>query len=140
MGGMELFGEIELDNDEDGSAAGDDDDDACLAVSEDPVSIWTTCLNEEVSAWTKVVGYGLVVSDLEICVLGVTGGVLGIWITDPLLLLLLLLLVGLFPLSWILEVISIEEWNASILFCVGLIERREEKAKLLLVVWSEKQG
>lgn len=39
MGGMELFGEIELDNDEDGSAAGDDDDDACLAVSEDPVSI-----------------------------------------------------------------------------------------------------
>ncbi|KAJ6364212.1 hypothetical protein OIU76_029199 [Salix suchowensis] len=24
----------------------------------DPVNIWTTCLKEEVSAWTKVVGYG----------------------------------------------------------------------------------
>jgi len=32
------------------------DRDACFAVSEDPVSIWTTCLKEEVSAWTKVVG------------------------------------------------------------------------------------
>ena len=31
------------------------DRDACFAVSEDPVSIWTTCLKEEVSAWTKVV-------------------------------------------------------------------------------------
>lgn len=37
---------------------------ACFAVSEDPVSIWTTCLKEEVSAWTKVVGYGLADSDL----------------------------------------------------------------------------
>lgn len=25
-------------------------EEACLAVSEDPVSIWTTCLNEDVSA------------------------------------------------------------------------------------------
>ena len=31
----------------------------------DPVNIWTTCLKEEVSACTKVVGYGLVESDLE---------------------------------------------------------------------------
>ncbi|KAJ6925864.1 LOW QUALITY PROTEIN: hypothetical protein NC651_010336 [Populus alba x Populus x berolinensis] len=31
----------------------------------DPVNIWTTCLKEELSAWTKVVGYGLVDSDLE---------------------------------------------------------------------------
>lgn len=31
----------------------------------DPVNIWTTCLKEEVSACTKVVGYGLVDSDLE---------------------------------------------------------------------------
>jgi hypothetical protein len=38
--------------------------DACLAISEDSVSIWTTCLNEEVFAWTNVVGYGLVESDL----------------------------------------------------------------------------
>nr|GMD93101.1 hypothetical protein Iba_chr14fCG4160 [Ipomoea batatas] len=29
---------------------------ADLAGSEDPVSIWTTCLKEEASAWTKVVG------------------------------------------------------------------------------------
>ncbi|GER48185.1 tyrosine recombinase XerS [Striga asiatica] len=34
------------------------------AVSVDPVSIWTTCLKEDVSAWTKVVGYGLLGSDL----------------------------------------------------------------------------
>lgn len=27
-----------------------------VVESEDPVSIWTTCLKEEVSAWTKVVG------------------------------------------------------------------------------------
>ena len=39
-------------------------EEACLAVSEDPVSIWTTCLKEFVSAWTKVVGYGLADSDL----------------------------------------------------------------------------
>ncbi|KAL1059579.1 hypothetical protein V6Z11_1Z026500 [Gossypium hirsutum] len=31
-------------------------EEASLAVSEEPVSIWTTCLKEEVSAWTKVVG------------------------------------------------------------------------------------
>lgn len=37
---------------------------ACFAVSVDPVSIWTTCLKEVVSAWTKVVGYGLADSDL----------------------------------------------------------------------------
>lgn len=106
IGGIELLAEFEFEE-EDGS-----EPDACLAVSDDPVSIWTTCLKEEVSAWTKVVGYGLVVSDLEI-VFGVSGGV-GFWITDP-----LLLLVGLVPLllgelmedgfslSWILEVISI---------------------------------
>lgn len=44
--------------------SGREDPDANLAVSEDPVSIWTTCLKEEVSAWTKVVGYGLFGSDL----------------------------------------------------------------------------
>lgn len=38
---------------------------ACLTVSEDPVSIWTTCLKELVSAWTNVVGYGFV-SDLVV--------------------------------------------------------------------------
>ena len=32
------------------------DRDACFAVSEDPMSIWTTCLKEEVFDWTKVVG------------------------------------------------------------------------------------
>lgn len=31
-------------------------DEACLAVSDDPVSICTTCLKVVVSAWTKVVG------------------------------------------------------------------------------------
>lgn len=40
------------------------EEEACLAVSVDPVSIWTTCLNEEVSACTNVVGYGLADSDL----------------------------------------------------------------------------
>jgi len=39
---------------------------ACFAVSEEPVNIWTTCLNEVVSAWTNVVGYGLPGSDLVI--------------------------------------------------------------------------
>lgn len=39
-----------------GSAAEDGGLEACLAVSDDPVSIWTTCLNVVVSAWTKVVG------------------------------------------------------------------------------------
>ncbi|ONK70137.1 uncharacterized protein A4U43_C05F30640 [Asparagus officinalis] len=29
------------------------------ASSADPVSIWTTCLKDWVSAWMKVVGYGL---------------------------------------------------------------------------------
>lgn len=28
----------------------------CFVVSDEPVSIWTTCLKVEVSAWTKVVG------------------------------------------------------------------------------------
>lgn len=46
---------------------------ACLAVSDDPVSICTTCLKEVESAWTKVVGYGLD-SDLEMG-FGVCGGV-----------------------------------------------------------------
>lgn len=109
IGGIELFAEFEFEfEEEDGSEA----DDCFAEVSDDPVSIWTTCLKEDVSAWTKVVGYGLVVSDLEI-VFGVSGGV-GFWITDP-----LLLLVGLVPLllgefmedgfslSWILELISI---------------------------------
>ena len=35
-----------------------------LVGSEDPVRSWTTCLKEEVSAWTKVVGNGLLDSDL----------------------------------------------------------------------------
>ena len=30
--------------------------DACFVVSDEPVSIWTTCLKVEVSARTKVVG------------------------------------------------------------------------------------
>lgn len=46
----------------------------CLAVSGDPVSIWTTCLKEDVSAWTKVVGYGFVDSDLFIIFGGGGGG------------------------------------------------------------------
>ncbi|KAI3809924.1 hypothetical protein L1987_19527 [Smallanthus sonchifolius] len=53
---------------------------------DDPVSIWTTCLKEVVSAWTKVVGYGFG-SDLEMG-LGVPAPVC------PLLLLLLPLLDG----------------------------------------------
>ncbi|CAL5346059.1 unnamed protein product [Camellia sinensis] len=85
MGGIGFFGGSDL------LAA------ASLAVSEDPVSIWTTCLKEEVSAWTKVVGYGLLGSDL---VMGGLGGVGvggggsdgGWWWWSPLLLLLLLLL------------------------------------------------
>lgn len=37
---------------------------ACLAaVTTEPVSIWTTCLKEEASAWMKVVGKGLVSTD-----------------------------------------------------------------------------
>lgn len=49
----------------------------CLGLSEDPVSIWTTCLKEEVSAWTKVVGYGFPDSDLVVrCRVGVVGGLL----------------------------------------------------------------
>lgn len=39
-------------------------EEAFFAVSVDPVSIWTTCLKDEVSAWTKVVGYGFEDSDL----------------------------------------------------------------------------
>ena len=30
--------------------------DACFMLSDEPASIWTTCLKVEVSAWTKVVG------------------------------------------------------------------------------------
>lgn len=52
MGGIGFFGGSDL------------AEAAILAVSEDPVSIWTTFLKEEVSAWTKVVGYGLLASDL----------------------------------------------------------------------------
>lgn len=68
----------------------------------DPVNIWTTCLKEELSAWTKVVGYGLVDSDLE---MGLGDGSGGGWlilllsatlfvvaVVELLLLLLLLLL------------------------------------------------
>ena len=43
----------------------------------DPVNIWTTCLKEEVSACTKVVGYGLVDSDLE---MGLGDGSGGGWL------------------------------------------------------------
>ncbi|KAI3811721.1 hypothetical protein L1987_21450 [Smallanthus sonchifolius] len=39
-----------------------------------PVSIWTACLKEVVSAWTKVVGYGFGSG------LGVIGGV---WVAPP---------------------------------------------------------
>lgn len=49
----------------------------CLGLSEDPVSIWTTCLKEVVSAWTKVVGYGFPDSDLGVRFrVGVMGGLL----------------------------------------------------------------
>lgn len=70
----------------------------------DPVNIWTTCLKEEVSAWTKVVGYGLVDSDLEmdfgdgngggwlILLLRATLFAVGVVVVELLLLLLLLLL------------------------------------------------
>lgn len=48
-----------------------------MGLSEDPVSIWTTCLKEDVSAWTKVVGYGVPGSDLVVtCRVGVVGGLL----------------------------------------------------------------
>lgn len=60
-------------------------------VSVEPVSIWTTCLKEEVSAWTKVVGYGLFGSDLVMGMEGscdVGGG--GRW-RSPLLVVVLLL-------------------------------------------------
>lgn len=52
-------------------------EEACLAVSEEPVSIWTTCLKELVSAWTKVVGYGLADSDLVMGFGGWGVGVVG---------------------------------------------------------------
>lgn len=49
----------------------------CLGLSEDPVSIWTTCLKEVASAWTKVVGYGFPDSDLGVRFrVGVMGGLL----------------------------------------------------------------
>lgn len=47
-----------------GFAGSEAEAEACFAVWVDPVSIWTTCLKEVVSAWTKVVGYGLADSDL----------------------------------------------------------------------------
>lgn len=51
---------------ESGFLAGAAADATCFAVvSAEPVSIWTTCLKEEVSAWMKVVGYGLESVDLE---------------------------------------------------------------------------
>lgn len=57
------------------AAAAAEEEEACLAVSDEPVSIWTTCLKEEVSAWTKVVGYGLADSDLVAMGLAVGIGV-----------------------------------------------------------------
>jgi len=65
----------------------------CLGLSEDPVSIWTTCLKEEVSAWTKVVGYGFPDSDLVVtCRVGVVGGLLLLLLLLSVLLLILQLL------------------------------------------------
>lgn len=49
MGGMLKF----LDG---GGGGGGTGSCACFVVSDEPVSIWTTCLKVEVSAWTKVVG------------------------------------------------------------------------------------
>lgn len=46
---------------------------AAAAVSADPVSIWTTCLKEVVSACTKVVGCGVASQAFGID-LGVNGG------------------------------------------------------------------
>lgn len=44
-------------------------------VSAEPVSIWTTCLNDWVSAWMKVVGYGFGVAGVGFRFdLGVRGG------------------------------------------------------------------
>ena len=57
---MDFMGGIEFEGFEEPPAA------ACFAVSEEPVSIWTTCLKEDVSAWTNVVGYGFAGSDLVI--------------------------------------------------------------------------
>lgn len=51
MGGMLKF----LDEDG-GGGFGSCGCGACFVVSDEPVSIWTTCLKVEVSAWTKVVG------------------------------------------------------------------------------------
>lgn len=101
IGGMETL-------EEGGSGWGCLEWEACFAVSDEPVSIWTTCLKAVVSAWTNVVGYGLV-SDLEMG-FGVRGGV---WSWVPLLLLLLTLLFGEFTgdetisLSWSFEFVSI---------------------------------
>lgn len=81
-----------------------------FAGSEDPVSIWTTCLKEEASAWTKVVGYGLLGSDL---VTGSTGGG-GAGAAAPLLLLLMLEL--------LLLRLSGEETGGGFRFSRGVIE------------------
>lgn len=85
---------------------------------DDPVSIWTTCLKEWVSAWTKVVGYGLLLlgSDLGVMGLGVVGVCGGCSWWRPLLLLLLVVLVVLwlfgdgFWLSWRWGEVSILVW------------------------------
>lgn len=61
-----------------GLAAGFEE--ACFAVSEEPVSIWTTCLKEDVSAWTNVVGYGLPGSDLATA-LGDCSPCHGLWLS-----------------------------------------------------------
>ena len=60
MGGIGFAGFEEEEEEEAAAAAAA----ACFAVSEEPVSIWTTCLNEVVSAWTNVVGYEFAGSDL----------------------------------------------------------------------------
>uniref|UniRef100_A0A2P2P9B0 Uncharacterized protein n=1 Tax=Rhizophora mucronata TaxID=61149 RepID=A0A2P2P9B0_RHIMU len=58
----------------------------------DPVSIWTTCLKEEVSAWTNVVGYGFADSDPVIGGLGDGSGDGGWLLSAPVVVLLLALL------------------------------------------------
>lgn len=103
----------------------------CLGLSEDPVSIWTTCLKEEVSAWTKVVGYGFPDSDLVVtCRVGVVGG---------LLLSVLLLILQLLLLLWH-RGDGIRFIEASLYLSIEeMIERKIREERERIVFWFGKR-